>query len=53
MHHPEDRHDRAFGKRHRHWQGLEASGDPAALRGEKLEAVLGGHAHRQHQLDLS
>jgi hypothetical protein len=52
VHHPEHRHDRAFQKRHRRRQGVEPRCDPAALRGEKLEAVLGRDAVRQHQLDL-
>ena len=40
--HAEHRHDRAFGERHAHRQGIEPRRDPAALRFEKASAVSGG-----------
>ena len=48
---PEHRHDGALGKRDRSRQRAEPGGDPAALRRQKPQPVLGWNAIRQHQLD--
>ena len=52
MRHAQHRHDRAFGKRHRPRQGIEAGGDPSALRGEKAQALVCRDTAGQDQFEL-
>jgi len=48
---PEHRHDRSLDERDGARQSLQPGDNPAALRLEKAQPVLGRDAARQHQLD--